>query len=130
MTNQTYKEKITQTVLDQLEGNNWTFDEALKKWWMTSRSSTGLRLTPIGDLEFNYAKIEYHDFVLSNSIKKSYYSFILELNKKIKCPYFIGVNKSNNETKPFIRLYDSRVTMMLSLYGDIDSYLKSIKTHR
>lgn len=126
MTRSTYKELLTQTVLDSLEEQHWTFEEALKRWWFNPRRDGGLRLTQVGDLEFRYAKIEHftHDFD-TKKVQKSYYSLILELDKKIKCPYYIDVDSTKK--KPYIRLYDSRISMMLALYGDIESYLNSIK---
>ena len=46
-------------------------------------------------------------------------------------PLLLGVTKEQGKkNKPYIRLYDSKIAMMISLYGDIDSYLKSIKTGR
>ena len=126
MTKLTYKESLTKKVLESLEGNNWTFEEAMKKWWFNPRRDGGLRLTQVGDLEFRYADFEsfVHNFSLTKS-SRSYYQFILDLDKKIKCPYFVDVDTTTK--KPFMRLYDSRVYMMLCLYGDLESYLNSIK---
>ena len=54
-----------------------------------------------------------------------------DLGKKMKCPYFLGVNKVEaKKGKPYIRLYDSKIAMMLSLYGDLDSYLKSVRIRK
>ena len=130
MTRPTYKELLTQTVLDTLEEKHWTFEEALKRWWFNPRRDGGLRLTQVGDLEFRYAKIEFftHDFKTDTKVSKSYYNLVLELDKKIKCPYYMDVDSTSK--KPYIRLYDSRISMMLALYGDIDSYLNSIKVKR
>ena len=52
----------------------------------------------------------------------------MDLDKKIKCPYYIGVNKNDVGNKPYIRLYDDRISMMLNLYGDLKSYLQSVRT--
>lgn len=129
MTKLTYKEQITQTVLDQLEGNLWTFDNAMKKWWQNPRRDGGLRLSPSGDLEFRSAGIEFSDHVIKK-IGKSYYGFVVDLSKKIKCPYYIDVSKSDTGNVPYIRLYDSRIAMMLTLYGDLESYLDSVKVRK
>lgn len=129
MTKLSYKEKLTQTVLENLEGNNWTFEEAMKRWWFNPRRDGGLRLTQVGDLEFRYAKFEHfiHEF---KYVGRNYYGFILDLDKKIKCPYYIDVSTSDKGHKPYIRLYDSRIAMMLNLYGDLESYLNSVKVRR
>ena len=129
MTKPTYKEQVTQTVLDQLEGDYWTFENAMKKWWQNPRRDVGLRLSPMGDREFKNAGMEYSDHEIKK-VGKSYYGFIIELSRKIKCPYYIDVSKSETGNIPYIRLYDSRIAMMLTLYGDLDSYLDSIKVKK
>ena len=126
MTKLTYKEQITQTVLDQFTSDDWTFDNAMKKWWKNPSRDSGLRLSDIGDNEFRRANIEFSDHYV-DKIKKSYYSFVIELSKKIKCPYYIYVSKNKEGNTPYIRLYDSRIAVLLTLYGDLESYLNSIK---
>jgi hypothetical protein len=127
MNNSSYKELITKTVLEQTENSHWSYEDALKRWWINPRRDGGLRLTQMGDLEFRFAQIEYYTHDFKAKITKSYHSFMLELDRKIKCPYYIDVNKSDKSNVPYIRLYDSRISMMLNLYGDIDSYLNSIR---
>ena len=121
-----YKETITKVVLEQVDQTIWNFDSAMKSWWFNPRRDGGLRLTQVGDLEFRYADLENHTHsMITGKVKRSYYAFVLELDKKIKCPYYMDVN--TKDKTPFIRLYDSRISMMLNLYGNIDSYLNSIK---
>jgi hypothetical protein len=128
MTKKSYKEIITETVVAQLKSNIWSYDDAMKKWWMTVRSDRGLRLTDAGDLAFRYAEIEFYDYKYKFEKNQSIHSIILELSKKIKCPYYLGVNKlDNKKSEPYIRLYDSRIAVMVSLYGSIPEYLKSLK---
>lgn len=127
MSNPSYKELITKTVLGQTDNNAWTLQDALKRWWINPRRDGGLRLTQVGDLEFRYAQIEYYTHDWKPIKTRSYQSFMLELDRKIKCPYYIDVNKSEKSHTPFIRLYDSRISMMLNLYGDIETYLNSIR---
>lgn len=133
MTKLSYKELVTQQIIKELDidGPTWTQEEAMKKWWMVQRPDGGLRLTDHGDLSFRYAKIEFYnyDFVLDPNMG-SWHTYLLDLNKKLKCPYYIGVNKVNDSKKPFIRLYDSKIAMMVSLYGNITDYLKSVKVRK
>jgi hypothetical protein len=126
MTKKTYKEQITQTVLDQLNDDLITFEHAMKSWWQNPMRDRAMRLTQIGDLQFRHAGLEYHDHEFKAPKDKSYYQFVMELSKKIKCPYYVDVNP--NDKKPYIRLYDDRISMMLNLYGDLDTYLKSVRT--
>jgi hypothetical protein len=100
------KQIITEAVAKELpeelrEERESTVDNLLFKWWQTGRGE-GLRLTDYGDLAF----------------------------KKIKCPYFMGVNKDGKKSKPYIRFYDSKIAMMVSLYGNVNEYLDSIKVQR
>lgn len=102
-------------------------DKILFDWWTSGSSGDGMRLTAIGDDAFRKAEIEYYQCEITKT-GTSYYGFMIELSKKINCPYFLGTEKvEGGKGKPFIRLYDSKIAMMMTLYGDIRSYLDSIK---
>lgn len=130
MTNR-LKEKITNAVLEQLKESDWTFDSAMSKWWMSVRNSDGMRLTDIGDINFRYADLEFYKFDFSLPENTSWYSFVMELSNKLKCPYYIGVTrKEKGPNDPYIKIYDHRIAMMINLYGDINSYIKSVKVRK
>lgn len=106
-------------------------DSILTRWWATGRQD-GLRLTDYGDLNFRMAEIEFYEFNLEKDIKKhpgiEWNNFLLECNRKIRCPYYLGVNKNEGKTKTiYIRFYDSKIAMMVELYGSIRDYLNSVK---
>lgn len=128
------KTLITEAVLKQMpngEYAQWTTEDALKRWWVTGPTSEVLRLTEIGDMAFRIAEIEFYKYDFMPKIENSYYNYMTTLGKKIKCPYYLGVNKVEGEKKqPYIKLYDSKIAMMVSLYGDLDSYLKSVKVRK
>lgn len=93
-------------------------------------SGDGLRLTPLGDKKFMEADIEFYVCPMKVT-QYTWYQFITDCNTKLKCPYFLGVNKKENEkAEPYIKLYDSKIAMMMTLYGDIQSYLESIRTRK
>lgn len=118
---------ITEAVLKQLPYENVSLDKAVRTWWFTM-SQDGLRLTPLGDKKFQEAEIEFYVCPITVT-HYTWYKFASDCSKKLKCPYFLGVNKKdNNQSSPYIRLYDSKIAMMMTLYGDIHSYLESIKT--
>jgi len=126
-----YKEKITEAVLQEIpEPYIYVYRElpisrVIFLWWYTGRQD-GLRLTDDGVNAFELAQLEFYD--INFQVKNiSYANFLLELNKKIKCPYYIGVNKNERAKVFYIRLYDSKIAMMLKLYGDLQEYLASIK---
>jgi hypothetical protein len=127
------KEKITQAVIQQQPTGwtEWTMDDAMVKWWQTGRRSDGLRLTEIGDMAFRLGEIEFYQYDFIPKAMENYHSYILDLNKKIKCPYFLGVNRvQGKKNQPYIRLYDSKIAMLISLYGTLDEYLKSVKVRQ
>jgi hypothetical protein len=129
----TLKQIITEAVLAELPENHSidsTADSLMTRIWASGRQD-GLRLTEYGDFIFRMAEIEYYqcDFKLRNGI--SDHAYLLEINKKIKCPYYLGVNKVEGKKKqPYMRLYDSKIAMMIELYGDILTYLDSIKVKK
>jgi len=124
---------ITEAVLAELPENHSldaSADELMVRIWASGRQD-GLRLTEYGDFIFRMADIEYYqcDFKLRDGI--SDHAYLLEINKKIKCPYYLGVNKIEGKKKqPYMRLYDSKIAMMIELYGDILTYLDSIKVKK
>lgn len=128
------KREITEKVLLELPKYSpyaeTDIDALMFIWWVTGRSETeNLRLTDSGDLAFRLANIEYYDQEFVQEIQ-TWYKFITEVSKKIKCPYYFGrIKKDKNRDKGgiFIRLYDSKIAMMVKLYGSLQSYLDSVK---
>jgi hypothetical protein len=130
----TYKTKkeITEKILLELKDDpdnpwkNLTPDKVIFQWWMTGRSGFGLRLTETGHKALSYAKIEYYEFPFDmekeKSLVKSWDQYIKQVSKKVDCPYFIGVK----DKIPFIRIYDHRIAMMMTLYGSLGEYLDSV----
>lgn len=124
------KEKITEAVLAEIpkaltSDHEYPLDKLVSKWWFTKRQN-GLRLTDDGVVAFTLAEIEYYDFDYQPNIN-GHYQFLVDLDKKIKCPYYLGINKKTKPYKPFVRFYDSKIAMWLSLYGSLPEYLASIK---
>lgn len=113
-------------------------DKLVFDWFVTGRAGEGLRLTDAGKVAFERAKIAHYDFDFTlpsdyrklNAIKivNGWAKFTLVLDKKVKCPYYIGtklVDKGKKET--YIRFYDHKIAMLVTLYGDLESYLESVK---
>jgi hypothetical protein len=127
------KQIITEAILLEIKKSNsqyydLDYDNVMFKWWFTGRQE-GLRLTDEGLSAFELADIEYYDCEFKQD-GQSFHNFVLNLNKKIHCPYYIGVNKNEKEKRFFIRLFDSKIAMMLTLYGNIQEYLNSVKERR
>ena len=129
----TLKQIITEAVLAELPNNHGvdsSADSLMMRIWVSGRQD-GLRLTEYGDFLFRMAEIEYYqcDFKLREGTSE--HAYVMEINKKIKCPFFLGVNKIEGKKKqPYMRLYDSKIAMMIELYGNIVSYLDSVKVRK
>ena len=108
-------------------------DKLVFEWFVTGRAGSGLRLTDAAKVAFEHAKIAHYEFDFSPPGLKArdinaWNKYVLILDKKIKCPYYIGVKQVDKTKKqPYIRLYDHKIAMMLSLYGDLSSYIESVK---
>jgi hypothetical protein len=80
------------------------------------------------------ANLEYYDFPLGLNPKSMHKrriiapeSFVQEIIKKIKCPYYLGVHQKKGEKgEPFIRIYDHKTAMMLTLHGTLRDFLDSV----
>jgi hypothetical protein len=107
-------------------------DKLVSDWFITGRSGSGLRLTDVGMTAFNKATIAHYDFeftppkTANNSV--SWAKYTLTLDKKVKCPYYVGIKLIDKGKKqPYIRVYDHKIAMMMTLFGDFASYIESIK---
>ena len=127
------KQIITEAVLAELPNSHSvdsSADSLMMRIWVSGRQD-GLRLTEYGDFLFRMAEIEYYqcDFKLREGTSE--HAYVMEINKKIKCPFYLGVNKIEGKKKqPYMRLYDSKIAMMIELYGNIVSYLDSVKVRK
>lgn len=123
------KEKLTKIVFENLsvDINPWkdmSIDRLVSEWWMTKRSSNCFRLSDSGKLAFELAEIQGYTFPFKVQDRDQYNLMFAKgiLSKKIKCPYFIGL-KNTRLDSAYIIVYDSRVAMMITLYGDILDFL-------
>jgi hypothetical protein len=122
------REKITRAVLKTInpEYTESDFETALYRWWKNPRSTGGLRLTDEGNRNFVLADIENHEFDGGEAYYEGYMKFELMLDRRMICPYhLIYQNK-----RKYIRVYDSRVTMMIMLYDNFDDYLKNLDNRK
>jgi hypothetical protein len=127
------KRRITQAILDQINNDRYDLDSAMKTFWLDIRNEGGLRLSDIGDKVFEQADIEYFEFpfrlqkITDKEPIYSYQNLMLDLSIKMPCPYYITRKKPN---EPFIRIYDSKIAIMINLYGDIYEYLRNTQIRR
>jgi hypothetical protein len=127
------KRRITKAILEDVKEQHLDVEKAMKTFWLDIRNEGGLRLTDVGDSFFKRADLEYFEFPfrLQKIIDKepiySYQNLMLDLSLKLPCPYFIGRHKPN---EPYIKIYDSKIAMMINLYGNIYEYLRNSQLKR
>jgi hypothetical protein len=123
------KRIITQTVLKEIppDGVGRDVDSSMLFWWTNIRSDGGLRLTDIGDQSFKLAGLESWDYTIEKSEVKIVVSMsgVLNLDHSMPCPYYLAYNRQEKTYK--LRIYDSRVAMMIQLSGSITGYLRGLK---
>ena len=131
------KKEITEAILNAIPRGQYhtmPIDNVMFEWWLTGRGGQGLRLNLSGLDAFEMANLEYYDFPLGLNPKSMHKkriiapeAFIQEIIKKIECPYYLGVHKIRGKKgEPFIRIYDHKTAMMLTLHGTLRDFLDSV----
>lgn len=116
---------ITKAVLAEIpehlsvEYKMMTIDRLVFYWWKTGRASEALRLTHYGKLAFEKANIAHYGFDINPSKISNIDTFLVEIGKKIKCPFFISDKQ--------IEVYDDEIALMIKLYGTLHDYLDAQK---
>lgn len=133
MIKESVKRKITKAILAQIPDSHIDLNMAMKAFWLDIRNEGGLRLSDSGEKAFKVADIESFEFpfrlkrITDKDAIYSYQNLMLDLSQKLPCPYYIGRHKPN---EPFIKIYDSKIAMMVNLYGDIYEYLRNSQIRR
>ena len=123
------KNTITKIILENLPANNpWQdlpFEKVLFQWWVTARNKSNLRLSDVGKQAFDMAQIQFYQYNI-NVEKSNFTKLMIEYGKKIKCPFYVGL-KSHLYKSAYICVYDSKIAMLINLYGSFQEYIDSIK---
>jgi hypothetical protein len=93
-------------------------------WWKNIRTGGGFGLSPVGDNRFREAELEYWDFddgPINSTM--SALGYAVWADRLIQAPYYLYFSKRHK----YIRVYDSRVAVIIGLYGNVSSYLKSLE---
>jgi hypothetical protein len=118
------KEQFTK-LLHQHLNDNTDINKLYKLYWFTGRSTKNLRLTEEGKKAFDMLDLEFFEFHL-NTTTERYSYHIINIGKKLKTPFYIGF-RNRYYKSAYIRVYDSKIAMLINLYGSFDEYLNSIK---
>jgi len=122
---------IVKRVLDIIKPDNTEEDivAAMVSWWQNIRRTGGLRLTARGDELFRLADLEYHEFDagplshLSMATSQNALVFAATLDKRMPAPFFLTFK----DRRKYVRVYDSRIALVMALYDDFDAYLDSLE---
>lgn len=115
------KTVVTQQLIDKLETSiRPSVEQALKEWWVNIRDSGGMRLSEAGYIVFNILEIQRWEYDL-HEYKPLKPRLYLTLDQKLTCPYYIHDRKNAQ-----LILFGSQEAMMLSLYGNLDQYIKML----
>jgi len=122
------KIKITDIIYNQLKDKlepDITVNKLYKRFWFTGRSTKNMRLTDEGKNAFEMLDIEFFEFHLNTDTDRFNYH-VINIGKKLKTPFWIGF-KNRFYKSAYIRIYDSKIAMLINLYGSFAEYLDSIK---
>lgn len=115
------KRQLTEQLLGLMPGTSLSIDQALRSWWYSRNSTSGLRLTDIGyDAFTDDLDLESYLFNVEHIVPSP--RVILQLSKLIACPYYIERTKLRWLN---LHLFGSRQAVELTLYGDLQRYLSS-----
>jgi hypothetical protein len=115
------KRQLTEQLLGLMPGTSLSIDQALRSWWYSRNSTSGLRLTDIGyDAFTDDLDLESYLFNVEHIVPSP--RVILQLSKLISCPYYIERTKLRWLN---LHLFGSRQAVELTLYGDLQRYLSS-----
>ena len=116
MTSRTQYETVFSRVAQEL---GIKFDIA--EWWYDSRNGKGFRITDSAHDCLTHFGIESYIFdINADLIRKP--QLLLGLDRKITCPYYLGVKKPCR-----LVLFGSQDAVMLALYNDIELFLKGTR---
>lgn len=123
----TDKETIVTAILPHVpETEIATLDYAMKTWWKNIRRSGGLGLTRLGDEMFRAGGLEHWDFDMGAASMVGNIGASVTLDKRMPCPYYFYSDKKRRR----VRIYDSRVAMLVALHGDFTSYLNTLEERK
>lgn len=112
------KVQFTEQILIQLvDKDQISVEQAMKSWWQDIRSDSGFRLSSTGFEILTSLDIECHRFEVNNNTLL-FPRQLLVLNKKLDCPYYIQYGKH-----PQLVLFGSQQAVLYAIYGDLEKFL-------
>lgn len=120
------KKQITKILTQALAEKKILLDgqNVMVKIWMSGRQDRGMRLTDEGMVLFGKAELQHYDYPLGDLKDYPLLKFRLDVSKHIDCPYYFWQKQGPKSREAYIRVYDHKVATVLSLYGDLASFLQ------
>lgn len=125
------KEKLTKIIVGELRSRGIALptediDKLISHFWFSGRAGQGLRLTEKGMEAFAKADIAHYDYPIG--IKNVYpvNKLTVDLSRKIKCPYYLWLKQGDKGAAAYIRIYDHKTAMLISIYGTLLDYIESV----
>lgn len=124
MTKFASRDMVTSTVLGILTPDYTSEDlhQANVTWWQNFRRTGGFALTAKGEAAFKAADIECEEYEIGPAGFMTGMGTSAILANKMVVPYYFYINKGTMRVK----IYDSRVSMMVVIYGTVKEYLDSL----
>jgi len=123
----TDRREISSVILQEIKPDysDNDIDLACTTWWQNPRKIGGLMLNKIGDAAFKAADIECVDYPSDRNTISQYLGIMLD--RYMICPHFVDFSKYNyKDQRIYIRVYDTRVALMIDLYGDFHTYFNTL----
>ena len=96
--------------------------QAMVTWWQNIRSTGGFGLTYAGSQAFEKAELEFQEFDNGVSSHMGNSGLSIGLDRKMITPYYFY----SNDKRQKIKIYDSRIAMLVTLHESVGAYLKTL----
>lgn len=119
------RDMITEKILSILtpEYSVKELHDAKVTWWKNFRNTGGYGLTVAGARAFEQADLDFVEFDDGPSDVMLNNALGLLLDSKMVTPYYFYIADRRRK----IRIYDSRVVMLIGLYDTVSAYLQSLE---
>lgn len=126
-----YKQKITKTVLEELnQPDQSSYEYAMQHWWYNKRRQGGFRLTQAGDTALTATGVDKYSFDID--FKNDDFTglggavqLLLSLDKHLETPYYL-YREPKNKTTMTLQIYDQKTAVLINLYGGFINWFKTL----
>jgi hypothetical protein len=118
------KRHLSQKLINLLPEPHPTVESVLPIWWYNLRKNGGMRLTASGYTIFVQSlDLEHYEYTINDPVTFNQHT-VLDLDRKLKMPYYIHVVKGVPKK---IIFFGSQEAMLANLYGSLSKFLQNFK---